>query len=115
MLAPAAGTGAAAGTAASAGGGDPPDGPPTSVSIAKYAGNLVRVQWTNGDPDSQTQVGFQGSDASTEPTTVTATTTAGATSYETGETCSCWWWVRHIENGQVTAWVQATGCSEEDC
>ena len=103
---------AAAANTAAGGAGPGPTGPPTDVSIFKHTGDLVGVQWSNGDTLSFTQIGFG---ALGTPETVTATVNPFVTSYETEEECSCSWYVRHIRNSQTSAWVIATGCDVSDC
>ncbi len=91
----------------------PPSGPPTNASAYPYGGDLVGVQWTNGDTSASTQVGYNIDDL--DPTSVTATVSPSLTTYETGTEDECFWSVRHIKNGQVTAWVRApheNGCEE---
>lgn len=86
--------------------GPPPPGPgapPTNGLEYTYGGNKIGLSWTNGDPAAQTQIGYAGSG---EPTGVTDTVAAGATTYETGGMVSDGWWVRHLRNGQTSAWAR---------
>ena len=106
MLGPAAMLGAAAGQGELTGPG--PDGPPTNVSVYN-AGNepnpRTGIQWTNGDVQAQTASGFS-TDPGTEPTGQWITSPAGITSQDTtDDTAGRYWWVRHLRNGQFSAWV----------
>jgi len=83
--------------------GDPPSGPPTSGLEYTYGGSLVGLSWANGDVLANTQIGYA---ASGEPSSVTTSVAPGTTTYETGGSTSGGWWVRHIRNGQTSAWAQ---------
>ena len=83
--------------------GDPPTGAPTNGLEYTYGGILVGLSWTNADALAEIQIGYA---ASGEPLSVYDTAPAGATTYETEGTVSDGWWVRHIRNGQTSAWAQ---------
>ena len=75
-----------------------------------YGGGLIGLQWTNGDPLAETEVGFRLDNTRTlEPTSVLTKVSPGVTGYETGETAgentTCTWWIRHKRGGSTTAWV----------
>lgn len=92
-----------------------PAAPPTSVSLYGYGADLTGIQWTTGDSNAFTQLGQSDSEFD-DPTSVFALVGVGQTTAETGETCTCYWYVRHLRNCKVTAWVLAFGCVEgEEC
>ena len=103
---PAVAAGGAGGVTASTPDTTPPSGAPTSASAYTYGGTLVGVQWTNTDTNAHTELGI-GADSTTDPTSVSASAAPGETTYETGTTTKCWWYVRHKRNGQASAWVYA--------
>lgn len=79
-----------------------PTGPPTGGAEFVYAGNKIGLQWTNGDPLAFTEIGQSES----EPTVALYQVGPGETTYETGTTTSNEWWVRHLRNGQRSAWAK---------
>lgn len=83
-----------------------PSSDPSFASAYNYGGNLVGVQWQNGDETAYTQLGLS-SDDSIEPSSVFATASPGDTNYETGTTTEEWWWVRHLKDGIAGDWVRA--------
>jgi hypothetical protein len=86
--------------------GDPPSGPPTSPQVYEYSVGLYGVSWTNGDVLAHTEIGKSAA-ALIEPTSREAIKNPGITSWDSGtETCQ-YWWVRHVRNGQYSAWVLA--------
>ena len=100
---------AACGTAAV--GSETPSGPPTNASTFNYGDSKVGVQWANGDEAASTQVGYS---AACSTKTVSKTLPPGVTSFETGTTNACNWWLRHIRDGTPGDWVQVLE-GVEDC
>lgn len=86
-------------------GGAGPDGPPTDASLYNYDVDKIGIQWTPGDDEAATQIGFSETSGDSDPA-VQATLTAGATAYETGSTDNTFWYLRHIKNRLVSAWVE---------
>ena len=85
-------------------GGPGPTAAPDNGSVSFYAGNKLKVSWTNGDGDSGTQIGRSDSDT-TIPTSADFTVSPGVTEYETGQTDQTkWYWVRHIRNSLTSGW-----------
>jgi len=98
-----------------------PDAAPSSVSAYTYGGHKIGVQWMVGDENAETQVARTDS-ANDDPGTADVEFTAppGATSWESGHDANqsvfrCTWWVRHVRNGQFSAWspagIHVDGCT----
>lgn len=87
---------------------DPTPGPsdvPDGTGTEEYgSGPLARLLWTNGDASASTQIG-QSIGWWITPDTIYDTVAPGITAEDTNSTSFCFWWVRHIRNDQVTAWV----------
>lgn len=93
---------------------DPPTGAPVAGVCSVYSGSLTVVQWANGDTSAQTEIGLSV-DPLIDPTGREAIVAKGITSYETGVSTRCAWFVRHIKEAGVTAWVYVPherGCTE---
>lgn len=84
----------------------PPSGPPTNTSAYTYSGDKIGVQWSNGDITAETEIA-RTAGALIEPTARDYIAPATETSFQTGSTSRCYWWVRHRKNGQYSAWVFA--------
>lgn len=100
------------------GGGDPipaPTGAPVAGLCTIYGGNLTVVQWTNSDTAAHTEVGLS-SDPLLDPSGREAIVAPGVSSWESGVSTRCAWFVRHRTEGGVTAWVHVEherGCTED--
>lgn len=97
--------------------GPGPSGAPLEASFYDYAGGAkVGIEWRNGDPSSSTQVAFAANlnvfeDYPTygEPT-IHSTVPPGWTSRDLGYKAGfdyTYWAVRHVRNGQYSAWTVA--------
>ena len=94
----------------------PPSGPPTSPQVFEYGGApYYGVQWTNGDSTAHTEIGNSAA-ALSDPAGRDAIVSPGTTSYQTSSEECQYWFVRHVKNGQYTAWVladdPAEGCGD---
>jgi hypothetical protein len=94
----------------------PPEGPSGSPSggvTSLWAGDQIFLDWINGDSSASTQIYFKD-DAGGCPTggpedeEFIATKTPGATSHGTSKTSACNFFLRHVKNGQYSAWHQVT-------
>ncbi len=91
---------------------DGPDAAPTDVSWFFHDGDKIGVQWANGDPTAATQIYFRDEVSGCpsvlpDDLTFIGTAPAGATSFDTTGTISCSHFIRHVKNGQFSAFVQA--------
>lgn len=102
-------------------GGSGPSGSPTSVSSYFYAGDKVGIQWVNGDGTAATRIYYKD-DAGGCPSgypgdlTLLKTVAPGVTSYGTGQTDLCNYFVVHYKDGIFSSWKQciageSSGCS----
>jgi hypothetical protein len=94
-----------------AGASGSPSGDPSAGSTYHYGGDYVGLQWTNGDSSSSTRVYYfdpSGGCPSTFPDDLTyrGSVAPGVTSWETGETAHCGWWLVHYKNNTFSGWHQ---------
>jgi hypothetical protein len=100
------------GAAVVSAGGSGPAAPPSNVTTFLYAGSLIGVQWANGDASAETEIAYAATESGGQPDgdpLSFGTVGAGETAYETGQAATQYYWVRHVRNGQYSAWVIADG------
>ncbi len=90
--------------------GDAPSAEPLFANLYWYAGGKkVGVQWRNGDLTASTQQAY-GVDS---PDNIVGTSSPGETMRDLGIATTIWEanaytaYVRHVKNGQYTAWLAA--------
>ena len=79
--------------------GDGPGAAPSDVDTYLYSGSKIGISWTNGDTKAQTEVSIDGG------STVHDIVAPRVDTYDTGLTSGVVPAVRHVLNGQYTAWV----------
>lgn len=99
--------------AAGVGATGPPSGSPSGGVTSLWGGDKISLDWTNGDSTASTQIYFKD-DASGCPSGSPAdeeyinTVSPGVSTYDTSKTSACNFFLRHVKNGQYSAWHQVT-------
>jgi hypothetical protein len=94
-------------------GAEGPSGAPSGGTWWYYSGTKVGATWTNGDATASTQVYWKdisGGCPSVLPDDAEfiETVSPGVVEVETEKTVGCSLFIRHVKNGQYSAWHQIT-------